>query len=48
MTHEEQLREAIKSVVELIQNSEWSIDDSDIMDGNMYITLCKPLNEDSE
>ena len=48
MTHEEQLREAIKSVVELIQNSEWSIDDSDIMNGNMYITLCKPLNEDSE
>jgi hypothetical protein len=48
MTHEQQLREAIKLVVELIRNTDWSIDDSDIMDGNMYITICKPLDEDSE
>jgi len=46
--HEQQFNEAIKSVAELIQNSEWSIDDSDIMDGNIYITIVKPLKEDSE
>jgi len=48
MTHEEQLREAIKTVVELIKGNGFMVDDSDIMDGNMYITLCKSLNEDSE
>ena len=46
MTHEQQLREAIKSVVELIKGNGFIIDDSDIMDGNMYITICKPLDEE--
>ena len=46
MTHEQQLREAIKLVVELIRNTDWSIDESDIMDGNMYITITKPLQVD--
>jgi len=46
MTHEQQLREAIKSVVELIKGNGFVIDDSDIMDGNMYITICKPLDEE--
>jgi len=48
MTHEEQLREAIKVVLELIKGSGFTIDDSDVMDGNMYITLCKSLKKDSE
>jgi len=46
MTHEEQLREAIKTVVKLMKGNGFVVDDSDIMDGNMYITLYKPLNED--
>ena len=46
MTHEQQLREAIKTVVELMKGNGFVVDDSDIMDGNMYITLCKPLNDD--
>ena len=47
--HEQQLREAIRTIRELIRNTDWSIDDSDIMDGNIYITICKPLDEeDSE
>ena len=46
MTHEQQLREAIKLVVELIKGNGFVIDDSDIMDGNMYITICKPLDEE--
>jgi hypothetical protein len=48
MTHEQQLREAIKTVVELIKGNGFAVDDSDIMDGNMYITLCKPLNDDED
>jgi hypothetical protein len=48
MTHEQQLRDAIKSVIELIRKSEWTLDDSDIMDGNIYITICKPLKADDE
>jgi len=48
MTHEQQLREAIKTVVELMKGNGFVVDDSDIMDGNMYITLCKPLNEDED
>jgi len=48
MTHEQQLREAIKTVVELIKGNGFVVDDSDIMDGNMYITLCKSLNEDED
>jgi hypothetical protein len=48
MTHEQQLREAIKVVMELTTNSGYVIDDSDIMDGNIYITLCKPLQIDDE
>jgi hypothetical protein len=48
MTHEQQLREAIKTVVELMKGNGFVVDDSDIMDGNMYITLCKPLNDDDE
>lgn len=44
--HEQQLREAIRTVMELIRNTDWSIDDSDIMDGNIYITICKPLDEE--
>ena len=48
MTHEQQLREAIKLVVELIKGNGFVIDDSDIMDGNMYITICKPLKADDE
>jgi len=47
MTHEQQLREAIKLVMELIKGNSFVIDDSDIMDGNMYITIAKPL-KDSE
>lgn len=46
MTHEQQLREAIKLVVELIKGNGFVIDDSDIMNGNMYITICKPLDEE--
>ena len=48
MTHEQQLREAIKLVVELIKGNGFVIDDSDIMDGNMYITMRKPLKADDE
>ena len=48
MTHEQQLREAIKLVMELIRDSGFVLDDSDIMDEHMYITICKPLNEDSD
>ena len=48
MTHGQQLREAIKTVVELIKGNGFVVDDSDIMDGNMYITLCKSLNEDED
>ena len=47
MTHEQQLREAIKLVVELIKGNGFIIDDSDIMDEHMYITIAKPL-KDSE
>jgi len=47
MTHEQQLREAIKVVMELTKGNGFMIDDSDVMDGNIYITLYKPLNEDN-
>ena len=46
MTHEQQLEEAIKVVMELAMNSGFMIDDSDIFDGNMYITIRKPLQVD--
>ena len=48
MTHEQQLREAIKLVMELIKNSGFVLDDSDIMDEHMYITIRKPLKVDDE
>ena len=48
MTHEQQLREAIKLVMELAMNSGFMIDDTDIMDGIMYITIRKPLQVDDE
>jgi len=44
--HEQQFNEAIRTIRELIRNTDWSIDDSDIMDGNIYITICKPLDEE--
>ena len=45
MTHEQQLNEAIKVVMELVKDNGFVLDDSDVMDGHMYITICKPLNE---
>ena len=43
MTHEQQLKEAIKLVLELTKGNDFVVDNSDVMDGNIYITLRKSL-----
>ena len=42
---QEQMKAALDEIKELIKDSGWAIDDHDAMDGFVYITICKPQNE---
>jgi len=45
---QQQVNSAVAEVKGLVENSEWTIDDVDVMDGFVYITICRPQTENEK